>query len=83
VAREMICQALHEGSYSYQHTRTWVRTGFELRVRRNGRETTYDEVSKVLYKQGVSNTCPAYAKYADHLTLQRSLAVSKWGQDPN
>ncbi len=35
-----------------------------------------DEVSKVFYKPGVPNTCPAYAKYADHLTLQRSQAVT-------
>ena len=82
VAREMIRQALHEGGYSYQHTRTWVRTGFALRVRTSGTETTYDEVSKVSYEHGVPNTRPAYAKYADHLALQRSQAVSQLGTGP-
>jgi hypothetical protein len=33
VARETIRQVLHEAGYSYQRTRTWVRTGYALRVR--------------------------------------------------
>ena len=28
--------------YSYQRTRTWVRTGYALRVRQSGTVTTYD-----------------------------------------
>lgn len=43
VARETIRQALHEAGYSYQRTRTWVRTGYALRVRKSGTVTTYDE----------------------------------------
>jgi transposase len=42
VARETIRQVLHEAGYSYQRTRTWVRTGYALRVRKNGTVTTYD-----------------------------------------
>jgi hypothetical protein len=33
---------LHEAGYSYQRTRTWVRTGYALRVRKSGTVTTYD-----------------------------------------
>ena len=43
VARETIRKALHEAGYSYQRTRTWVRTGYALRVRKSGTVTTYDE----------------------------------------
>jgi transposase len=43
VARETIRQVLHEAGYSYQRTRTWVRTGYALRVRKSGTVTTYDE----------------------------------------
>ncbi len=42
VARETIRQVLHEAGYSYQRTRTWVRTGSALRVRKSGTVTTYD-----------------------------------------
>ncbi len=43
VARETIRQVLHEAGYSYQRTRTWVRTGYALRVRKSGTLATYDE----------------------------------------
>lgn len=43
VARETIRQVLHEAGYSYQRTRTWVRTGYALRVRKSGTVTTYDK----------------------------------------
>jgi transposase len=43
VSRETIRQVLHEASYSYQRTRTWVRTGYALRKRKSGTVTTYDE----------------------------------------
>src|SRR6266849_5200288 len=42
IAAETIRQALHEAGYSYQRTRTWVRTGYALRVRKSGTVTTYD-----------------------------------------
>ena len=42
VARETIRHVLHEGGYSYQRTRTWVRTGYAQRVRKSGTVTTYD-----------------------------------------
>lgn len=42
VARETIRQVLHEAGYSYQRTRTWVRTGSALRVRKSGTVTTSD-----------------------------------------
>jgi len=42
VSRETIRQALHEAGYSYQRTRTWVRTGYALRKRKSGTVTTYD-----------------------------------------
>ena len=43
IAAETIRQVLHEAGYSYQRTRTWVRTGYALRVRKSGTVTTYDE----------------------------------------
>ncbi len=43
VARETIRQVLHEAGYSYQRTRTWVRTGYALRKRKSGTVPTYDE----------------------------------------
>ena len=43
IARETIRKALHEGGYSYQRTRSWVRTGYALRKRKSGTVTTYDE----------------------------------------
>jgi transposase len=42
IAKETIRQVLHEAGYSYQRTRTWVRTGYALRVRKSGTVTTYD-----------------------------------------
>lgn len=42
IAAETIRQVLHEAGYSYQRTRTWVRTGYALRVRQSGTVTTYD-----------------------------------------
>ena len=42
IARETIRLTLHECGYSYQRTRTWVRTGYALRVRKSGTVTTYD-----------------------------------------
>src|SRR5215467_7541803 len=42
IAAETIRQALHEAGYRYQRTRTWVRTGYALRVRKSGTVTTYD-----------------------------------------
>ena len=43
VSRETIRQVLHEADYSYQRTRSWVRTGYALRKRKSGTVTTYDE----------------------------------------
>jgi transposase len=42
IAAETIRQELHEAGYRYQRTRTWVRTGYALRVRKSGTVTTYD-----------------------------------------
>jgi len=42
IAKETIRQVLHEAGYSYQRTRTWVRTGHALRVRKSGTVTVYD-----------------------------------------
>jgi transposase len=42
VARETIRKALHEAGYSYQRTRTWMRTGYAERKRKSGTVTTYD-----------------------------------------
>ena len=36
IAAGTIRQALHEAGYSFQRTRTWVRTGYALRVRKSG-----------------------------------------------
>jgi transposase len=46
IARETIRLTLHECGYSYQRTRTWVRTGYALRVRKAGTVTTYDEQTR-------------------------------------
>jgi transposase len=43
IAGETIREVLHEAGYRYQRTRTWVRTGYALRVRKSGTVTTYDE----------------------------------------
>ena len=43
MARETIRQVLHEAGYSYQRTRSWIRTGYALRKRKSGTVTTYDE----------------------------------------
>lgn len=42
ISRESIRQILHENGYSYQHTRTWCRTGYALRKRKSGTVTVYD-----------------------------------------
>ncbi len=42
IAAETIREVLHEAGYRYQHTRTWVRTGYALRKRKSGTVTTYD-----------------------------------------
>jgi transposase len=42
IAKETIRQVLHENGYRYQHTRTWCRTGYALRVRKSGTVTVYD-----------------------------------------
>jgi transposase len=42
IAAETIRMVLHEAGYRYQRTRTWVRTGYALRVRKSGTVTTYD-----------------------------------------
>ena len=34
--------AATRAGYSYQRTRTWVRTGYALRKRKSGTVTTYD-----------------------------------------
>jgi transposase len=38
-----IREVLHEAGYSYQRTRSWIRTGYALRKRKSGTVTTYDE----------------------------------------
>jgi transposase len=43
IAAETIRQMLHEAGYSYQRTRSWVRTGYALRKRKSGTVTTYDQ----------------------------------------
>jgi transposase len=43
IAKETIRQVLHEAGYRSQRTRTWVHTGYALRVRKSGTVTTYDE----------------------------------------
>jgi transposase len=42
IGAETIRQVLHEFGYSYQHTRTWCRTGYALRKRKSGTVTVYD-----------------------------------------
>jgi transposase len=43
IAAETIRLVLLEAGYSYQQTRTWVRTGYAQRKRKSGTVTTYDE----------------------------------------
>jgi transposase len=43
IAAETIRQVLHEAGYRDLRTRTWVRTGYALRVRKSGTVTTYDQ----------------------------------------
>jgi transposase len=43
IAAETIRQVLHEAGYTYQRTRSWVRTGYALRKRKSGTVTTYDQ----------------------------------------
>ena len=42
IAAETIREVLQEAGYRYLRTRTWVRTGYALRVRKSGTVTTYD-----------------------------------------
>jgi transposase len=42
IAAETIRQVLHEAGYRDLRTRTWVRTGYALRVRKSGTVTTFD-----------------------------------------
>jgi transposase len=42
IAKETIRQVLQEHGYRFQRTRTWVHTGYALRVRKSGTVTTYD-----------------------------------------
>ena len=42
IAAETIRQVLHEAGYSYQRTRSWVRTGYAIRKRKSGTVITYD-----------------------------------------
>jgi transposase len=43
IGAETIREVLHEAGYSYQQSRSWVRTGYALRKRKSGTVTTYDE----------------------------------------
>src|SRR5712692_12121386 len=43
IAAETIREVLHEAGYRDLRTRTWVRTGHALRVRKSGTVTTYDQ----------------------------------------
>ncbi len=43
VGASTIREVLHEAGYSYQRTRSWIRTGYALRKRKSGTVTTYDE----------------------------------------
>jgi len=52
VARETIRLTLHESGYSYQQSRTWVRTGYALRKRKSGTVTTYDPETPEKNRQG-------------------------------
>jgi transposase len=47
-----IREVLHESGYSFQQTRTWVRTGYALRVRKRGTVTTYDPETLEKNRQG-------------------------------
>src|SRR5260370_40965846 len=47
IAAETIRQALHEAGYSYQRTRSWVRTGYAIRKRKSRTVTTYDPETPV------------------------------------
>jgi transposase len=42
IGAETIRQVLHDSGYSFQHTRTWCRTGYALRKRKSGTVTVYD-----------------------------------------
>lgn len=42
IGAETIRQILQDAGYSYQRTRTWIRTGSALRKRKSGTVTTYD-----------------------------------------
>jgi transposase len=42
IAKETIRHVLQEHGYRFQRTRTWVHTGYALRVRKSGTVTTYD-----------------------------------------
>lgn len=42
ISAETVRHILHEAGYTYQRTRTWVRTGYALRKRKSGTVTTYD-----------------------------------------
>ena len=43
IAAETIREVLHEAGYSYQRSRTWVRTGYAIRKRKSGTVTTSDQ----------------------------------------
>ncbi len=43
IGAETMREVLHEAGYSYQQSRSWVRTGYALRKRKSGTVTTYDE----------------------------------------
>ena len=58
IAKEPLRQALQEQGSSYQRTRTWVRTGYALRVRKSGTLTVSDpqtpgkrRLSELAYEQ--------------------------------
>ena len=42
IAAETIREVPHEAGYRSLRTRTWMRTGYALRVRKSGTVTTYD-----------------------------------------
>jgi transposase len=46
IAAETIREVLHAVGYRYLRTRTWVRTGYALRVRKSGTVTTYDQETR-------------------------------------
>jgi transposase len=43
ISNETIRQSLHQSGYSYQRTRSWCRTGYAERKRKDGTVTVYDE----------------------------------------